>query len=192
MARVNYGTEIRNKVKHLYVREGKSANQIFNELGEPTAVTILAWAKVKDDGGKTWDDLKEDYMKDSFSDLCQAIEPHKIVLLHIKQIAALLNKDPKNFDPKDSDAIAKLQSSMQKIGGKDLWIPAMYEALGEFIKFLKTNYTEIVSDELLNAARHFKNVIIERLTQDSGLVQVYVKNPFGTRSNAPVSNQPGG
>lgn len=141
------------EIKRLYVIDGKSALEISKIYQKkPTAQTILNWAKKFD-----WDTEKEKAIQDKFD----AISPKNLASKILEQISAIVNKD--GFTPKDADALAKLQSALQKVTDKNYQLPVMYQVLTDFLEFIRINYPLLLTDDLIKAVRDFKNEIKAKL-----------------------------
>ena len=76
-------------------------------------------------------------------------------------IDKILNTDFAELDPKAisslADALRKTQRSMEFIVNKDFQIPMLFEFLTKLIEFLSRFYKHLLTSELKNAIKHFKN-----------------------------------
>jgi transposase len=144
-----FSPEIKAKIRFLYVDEGKSALAISKKYkGNPSAQTISLWAKING-----WDKERTERTHDEY----EKLSPQHLANKILKHIGNILDKKGKSFTTKDADALAKLRVSMEKITDKKYQIPMMYELLTNMIDFLNKNYKQFITDEFLNAIRHFKN-----------------------------------
>lgn len=141
--------DVKAKIRFLYVDEGKSALDISKKYkGNPSAQTISLWAKQNGWNQERTEHTHEEYEK---------LSPQNLATKILKHIAHILDKKTARFTTKDADALAKLRVAMEKITDKKYQIPMMYELLTNEVDFLNKNYPQFVTEEFLNAIRHFKN-----------------------------------
>lgn len=157
--RNNYGPEIKAKCKDMLVREGLNVETISQRMkGRPHQNSIRKWARKKENG-KTWYDLRNEYQDMLYENLSPQSQAEKI----LQRINFVLQKDLSQFSTADADSLAKLQKMMERVVDKKFQIPMLYELLTKLIEFLKSNYKELVTKELINAVRHFKNELKNEL-----------------------------
>ena len=150
-----FSPEIKAKIRFLYVDKGLSALEISKKYhGNPSAQTISLWAKANGWNIERTETTQEEYEKLSPQNLANKILQH---------IAHILDKKKARFTTKDADALAKLRVSMEKITDKKYQIPMMYELLTNEVDFLNKNYPQFITEEFLNAIRHFKNELKSKL-----------------------------
>ena len=139
--------------------EGKPAKVISEEYdGKPTAQCILNWAHKKDKvTKKNWFDEKRDYEIEQYEGLSPQTQAQKI----LKKIDRIISKSDKSFTTKDADALSKLQKLMEKLIDKKFQLPTMYHLLTRFMEFLSLHYKNLLTKEMINAIRHFKNKLKE-------------------------------
>lgn len=150
-----YKVQVRAEIHRLFVQEGLSAKEIARRFkGKPSAQTVSNWASEKrKDGSLTWNEERDDLERQAYENMSPEAQAQKI----LKRINFILNKDITKFNTKEADALAKLQKLMERVIDKKYQIPMMFELLTKFTEFLKDNYQELLSDEMLNAIKHFKN-----------------------------------
>lgn len=155
-----YSPEVRAEVKKMFVLEGRSAKYISGYFkGKPSLQTIMNWANDKNKEGKNWFDEREEYELQRY----EQISPKGLANKILQKINFLLNKDDSNFSVKDADALAKLRVALERITDRKYQIPMMYEMLTDLTTFLREHYPKLANQELVNAIRHFKNTLKERL-----------------------------
>lgn len=157
---MRYSPEVRAEIKKLFVIEGKSPITIAVIYKEhPTMQSISNWAKVKNREGKTWYDEREDYELYYY----ETLSPKNLASKIMGKIDSVLSKPDAEFNVKDADALSKLRVSLEKITDRRYQIPMMYELLKDLTAFLREHYPELVDEPFINAVRHFKNTLKERL-----------------------------
>lgn len=150
-----YKPEILIDCKRLFIQEGLSALEISKRFnGKPSHQTIINWSKKEG-----WENERKNFQNSQY----EKLSPKSLAEKILKKIELVLETPDKKFTTKDADALAKLQSSLVKITDSKYQIPALYQALTEFVKFLKHNYPQLLTTELLNAIRHFKNSLQDQL-----------------------------
>jgi len=122
--------------------------------GRPTHQIIALWAKKGN-----WKKERQDYEQRYY----EKISPNVVAQNLYEKIAVILAR--KNFSSKDADALAKLHKTLGVIINPSYQLPIMYQVLKEYIDFMKRNYPKLITDELINSIRHFKNELRERLTK---------------------------
>lgn len=156
---MRYTFKVKNEIHNKFVKDGISAREISRQYeGKPSAQQIMNWARKKING-QTWEEERDEYQAHEYETLSPQGQVQKILL----RINKLLTEDISRFTTKDADAIAKLQKTMERIVDKKFQIPMMFELLTKLIEFLMKHYAEIVTHDFLNAIRHFKNELRERL-----------------------------
>jgi len=155
---MRYGPKVKAEIHKEFV-EGKPATVISKEFrNKPTAQQILNWAHAKDrETGKNWFDEKRDYELEQYEGLSPQTQAQKI----LKKIDRLISKSDKSFTTKDADALSKLQKLMEKLIDKKFQLPTMYHLLTRFMEFISLHYKKLLTKELINAIRHFKNSLKE-------------------------------
>lgn len=157
---MRYSPAIRAEIKKLFVNDGKSPITISNIYkGNPTMQSISNWANAINKEGKNWKDEREDYEQYYYEQLSPKNLASKIMM----KIDSFLSKSNEDFNVKDADALSKLRVSLEKITDKRYQIPMMYQLLQDEIVFLREHYPELSEEPLINAIRHFKNTLKERL-----------------------------
>lgn len=146
-----------NEAKRLYVKRWYTPEEIHNLLGEPSIATLYRWASDPDSAGVTWKDLRKEEREQRYEET----GPKAIAAKIIARIDEILSKE--TFDNKDADALAKLQSHLEKVTDARYQIPVMYDVLTDLLIFLKDHYQEQLTPALLSAVRRFKNELRERL-----------------------------
>lgn len=155
-----YGPKIRAEVKQLFVKEGWNYFKIAAKYHfHPAHNTIELWAKKEQSNGLTWLLEKEQYENLVYENLSPQALAEKI----LQRIHFILQKDVTQFSDKDSDSFSKLMKGMERLVDKKFQIPMLYEMLTKFVDFLKDNYKGLVTEELINAVRHFKNELKSEL-----------------------------
>jgi hypothetical protein len=144
-----FSPDLKAKIRFMYVDEGKSALEISKKFhGNPSAQTIALWAKKNG-----WNNEKNEHEHNEY----ERLSPQSLANKILQRIAHILNKKVSSFTTRDADALAKLRITMEKITDKKYQIPLMYELLTSLIDFLNMNYPVFITEEFLNAIRHFKN-----------------------------------
>ncbi len=150
----------RMEIKLMFVQQGKSALEISKHFGsKPSVQTIINWSKKKNSEGVSWEDEREQFEVEEYESLSPQSQAKKI----LRKINVVLSKSDRSFTTKDADALSKLQKSMEKLIDKKFQIPTMFKLLTHFLEFLSANYKNLVTAELINATRHFKNVLKEEM-----------------------------
>lgn len=156
--RVIYKPEIVATAKAMFVQEGKSALQIAEALSGPTHQTISNWARQnrakKGEPLRNWITEREEHINALYVKLSPKQQAQKF----LDKIDRLLAKPTEDFDTKDADALSKLHKAMQDILDDKYQLPMMFQVLGDLIGFLKLHYGELVTEQFVNAIRHFKNL----------------------------------
>jgi hypothetical protein len=155
--RPRYKMEIKAEARKLFVEKNMSFIKI-SELfqGRPTPQIIAVWAKKSK---PTW---QEERIKNE-QRYYERISPNVVAQNLYEKIATILARE--NFNSQDADALAKLHKTLETIINPSYQIPIMYQVLKEFIDFMKSNYPKLITDNLINSIRHFKNELRERLTK---------------------------
>jgi len=152
-----YDLKTKAQIKLLYI-QGSSALNISNQFGgAPSPQTITNWANTPDSDGLSWLDQRNSFAQKEYEKLSPQSQAQKI----LERINLLLQKSPEKFTTKDADALAKLQKVMEKLVDKRYHLPVMFNLLTDFLNFLKINYPLLITPELINSVRHYKNTFIE-------------------------------
>lgn len=149
-----YSNDIAAECRRLFIEKGLSVRTISKQFsGAPSETTIKKWAKTSDDNGFNWYDYRDEYQ----SSMIENLSPEKQAAKLMERVNYLLNSDVSEWDHKVGDELSKLRIFMARVLDKKYQLPAMYEVLKKLIEFLKVRYPGIVTAELVNAVRHFKN-----------------------------------
>jgi len=149
----NYGTDTKILCRMLYVQQRKNPNQIARQFhNRPNANTITNWA-IKGN----WDRQRQEWEDAEY----EKISPQALATRVIKRIIQTLD-DP-DFNNKSADALAKLQKTLEKIVDIRYQIPIMYQLLTDLVEFLQANHKKLISVQLIDAIRDFRNEIRRRL-----------------------------
>jgi hypothetical protein len=155
MKRIRYNSDIKAEARLLFVENELSFEKIseyFN--GTPTAQCIQQWATKPDKkSGKSWKDERREKADGKYLNLSPQAQANKIM----ERINFLLESPVESWDPRQADALAKTQKTLEKLVDKKFQIPMMFELLRLLVEFLKMHYPEFITPEFLNALRHFKN-----------------------------------
>ena len=155
-----YTPQQKAECKLMFIQQGKSAWEISKHFGgKPSVQTILNWTKKKNSDDLTWEAEKEQFEQHSY----EKLSPQNLAEKILKRIEMILLESPKSFTTKDADALAKLQKVMEKLIDKKFQIPTMYHVLTRLLEFLSLHYKTLLCPELINAVRHFKNVLKEEM-----------------------------
>ncbi len=155
-----YSPDTKAEVKKMFVIEGKGFDNIANHFSnKPTKQTIANWAKKKNSNGSNWFKERDDYTQSQY----ESLSPKRMATKILKKIHVILDKPDEDFNVKEADALAKLRVALEKITDKRYQIPMMFELLTDLIKFLRKHYPELANEKFINAIRHFKNELKERL-----------------------------
>jgi hypothetical protein len=152
--------DIRIECKRMFVLEGKTSKAISEYFdGIPTHQCITRWSHMKNRDGLTWIDERAQYQIDKF----EMISPAGLASKILRKINKFMNKSDEDFNVKDADALSKLRVSLEKITDKKYQIPIMFQVLTDLVLFLKKHYPDLNQKVYINAIRHFKNTLSERL-----------------------------
>lgn len=153
-----YTAEARAEARRLWVEESKGPTDISRTFGgKPTPQTVLNWANVPDDQGKTWDD----YRAERADALIASTSPETLALNLMARVQQLASQP--SLDPKQADALAKYVSSLRKLTDPAYQLGMVYQTLTGFLDFLRSQYPDVVTDPLIGAFRDYKNESRRRL-----------------------------
>ena len=153
-----YDVKTKMEIKKRVV-EGEAFKVIAKDYNnKPTPQQISNWANKKDPKtGLTWLDEAYEYETDQYESLSGKNQANKIM----KKIDRIISKSDKSFTTKDADALAKLQRLMERVIDRKFQLPTMLYFAKRRLEFLKAHYKELVSEELINAERHFSKEMQE-------------------------------
>lgn len=155
-----YDFKTKNEIHNKFVKEGISVRELSRQYnGNPSAQCIIYWSRQRVEGKPTWEEERDEYQANEYEKLSPQNQVQKILM----RINKILSQDVSTFTTKDADALAKLQKMMERIVDKKFQIPMMFELLTKEIEFLMRHYSELVTTDFLNAIRHFKNELKEKL-----------------------------
>lgn len=147
---MRYKAETVARAKQMYIVEGMSAKEISKHFhSQPTHQTISNWV-----GKYKWNEERADYEAALYENLAPQQTAQKI----LNKINALVSKDDRSFTTKDADSLMKLQKSLTSLIDKKYQIPIMFKLLTEFLNYIQKHYQSLVSDDLVQAARDFKEI----------------------------------
>jgi hypothetical protein len=161
MKRIRYNSTIKAEAKLLFIENELSFEKISEYFdGTPTAQCIQQWANKPDKKtGKSWKDERKEKADNKYLNLSPQAQANKIM----ERINYLLQSPVESWDPRQADALAKTQKTLEKLVDKKFQIPMMYELLKNQIDFFKLHYPDILTPEYLNAVRHYKNETKKKL-----------------------------
>jgi hypothetical protein len=159
----SYDLDTYNRAHIEFVEKGYSPRKISDEMGgSPHHQTIRQWAKKPNKKtGKDWYDEREELRQKKY----ESSSPQAITLKILDKINDLLKVE--NFTPKDADALAKLQSSLNKIVDRKFQIPVMFDMLENLVRFARNRHPKVCDDDFIIMIREFKNDLYARLNQGS-------------------------
>ena len=153
MASKRYPPEIIANCKKLYVYDNWSFRKISDFYdGSPHWQTVQNWAEEEHpETEKTWEEERQEYI----DSIVHQITPDKIKQLYMQKIYETLT-DP-DFNTGHSDSLRKLQKDFREMTDPGNQIPVVYAMLTEFVNYLKQYHNDLITEELLNAIRDYKN-----------------------------------
>lgn len=166
--RRRYDSKLKAEVKMLYIDRELSPRQISEMFkGRPTAQVIDQWASRKDPNtSMSWKDEKGNLLNDNYARLSPQAQAKKIMRILDAIVDKQIPGDYKGLSQL-ADALAKVNKSLEKVVDKDFQIPMLFEFLSKLVGFLNLHYKEILTPQLSNALKHFKNDLRKQF--ESGL-----------------------
>ena len=153
MAQKRFPPEVIAQSKRFFVYEGWGFEKISDFFdGSPHSKTLSNWSEDPDPDGKTWHQLREEYIES----IIHSVTPEQIQQKYFERIYTILN-DP-NFSTKDSDSLAKLQKNFSQITDPTRHLPVMYSVLTQLVEFIRKYYPDQINKDFLKAVTEFKNL----------------------------------
>lgn len=163
MASKRYPPKVIANCKELLVCEGWSPRKISDFYdGEPYWQTVQNWANEEDpETGKNWYDEQKEFMDSQIN----SVSPKMLSQKLLQRMWEAAN-DPE-FSDGTADRISKLMKNWTQATDPANRIPVLYEFLEEQIDFLKKYHKPLVTKDLLEALRDYKNYQRNKLTSES-------------------------
>lgn len=156
---MGYTSDVRMEARRLFVDEEQSVTSISERFGgNPVPQTILNWACKKDADGKTWYDYREERIQRIYVQT----SPGELARKVLGQIDRLLSTD--GFDTGKADQLSKLSKFLKEFIDKEYHVSMIYEVLEDFLSFCQQHHNALLTRELVDAIRDFKNERRDRLT----------------------------
>lgn len=148
----SYGPIIYNRCKKQFVEENESPEIIAEDLkGKPSVATIRKWAKTKDRSGKDWYNYRENFKEQQYD----AISPERLEKKLMDRIYTIASDE--KLDSKGGDLLSKILKALKEVTDPSYQVHVMFAMLKEFIDHLKKYYPDLVTKELLESIRSYKD-----------------------------------
>jgi len=152
-----HSDHIKNVCKMMIVQRHMDAAAVSRELGgKPSAKTIERWMYTKatrgQNKGKNWIDLRDEQTTNEY----ELLTPETLAFRIMEDIKALY-QNPDLSPERRADALVKLYKPMEKLLEPKLRVNALFATLKDFVDFLHRNHPDLISDELMNAIREYKD-----------------------------------
>jgi hypothetical protein len=161
-----YTSEIKMQARQLFVEKEMTLLEIeayfksfFGNDDYPKKSTIANWAHKRDTKGRTWDDYKKEVQEQKLLQM----SPEGMARMALQRHWELLN-DQSLKGQKLGDALVKSSKTLEKLTDPRMQLQARLQALVDFMAWLKNDKPELVSPDLLEAFREFKNRIFSQIS----------------------------
>ena len=152
-----YGADVRNACRRQFVEEGKTPEEISEDMGgQPSAATLYRWAGAKPKDGEvaahgTWWAERADEEET----LYREASPASLV----RDVAELLKEVKASTDApgKKADSYAKLAAALDRMARPEMQLPTMYHVLEEYLRYTKKQAPKMFDRDLVMHIRAFKN-----------------------------------
>lgn len=145
-------------IRALFIEEGLKPHTISARYkNRPTAQAIRNWSLEVDEHGKTWEDYRQEYQDELFLLNSSTRSIANKIIIRIHQLL-----DDPHFSTKSTDALAKLQKTMESVVDPKYHVGMLFTFLEDYLTFTKDHYSDLINERFLALARDYKNHIRDR------------------------------